>query len=198
MKNYEEMKNFVKSSNGIITCKELTENNISKYFINKLVEDNILERYSRGVYIKTDIFEDELYILQQRNKKIVYSFNTALYFLKETEITPEYIDITVYKGYNVHRLSKNIKVHYVLKENLYLGAIETETPQGFKVIAYNLERTLCDIIKNKDTGIDKEQTNKFIQSMLLKNKVDTSILVEYAKRLKCEKKVREIMDILMW
>ena len=178
MKNYEEMKNFVKKSNGIITSKEMKENKISNYYVQKLIDDNILERYSRGFYIRTDIFEDEFYILQQRNSKLVFSYNTALYFLNETERTPENIDVTVYKGYNVHRLSKNVKVHYVLKENLYLGAIETQTPQGFKVMAYNLERTLCDIIKNKDTGMDKEQINKFIQKMLLKNKVDSIVLMQ--------------------
>lgn len=197
MKNYEDMKNFVKKSNGIITSKELKEEKISNYYIKKLIDDSILERYSRGFYIRTDIFEDEFYILQQRNSKLIFSYNTALYFLNETERTPEYIDVTVYKGYNVHRLSKNVKVHYVLKENLYLGAIEAQTPQGFKVMTYNLERTLCDIIKNKDTGMDKEQINKFIQKMLLKNKVDSIVLIEYSKRLKCEKKVREIMDILI-
>lgn len=197
MKNYEEMKNFVKKSNGIITSRELKENKISNYFIQRLIDDSILERYSRGFYIRTDIFEDEFYILQQRNSKVVFSYNTALYFLNETERTPDNIDITVYKGYNVHRLSKNVKVHYVLKENLYLGAIEIETPQGFKVMSYNLERILCDIIKNRDTGMDKEQINKFIQKMLLKNKVDSIMLIEYAKRLKCEKKVREILDIMM-
>lgn len=197
MKNYEEIKNFVKKSNGIITSKELKENKISNYYIQKMINDNLLERYSKGFYIRTDIFEDEFYILQQRNSKIIFSYNTALYFLNETERTPENIDITVYKGYNVHRLSKNVKVHYVLKENLYLGAIEVQTPQGFKVMAYNLERTLCDLVKNKDTGMDKEQTNKFIQKMLLNNKIDSILLIEYAKRLKCEKKIREIIDILM-
>ena len=45
--------------------------------------------------------------------------------------------------------------------------------------------------------MDKEQINKFIQKMLLKNKVDSIVLIEYSKRLKCEKKVREIMDILI-
>ena len=197
MKNYEEMKNFVKKSNGIITSKELKAKKISNYYVQKLINDNILERYSRGFYIRTDIFEDEFYILQQRNSKLVFSYNTALYFLNETERTPENIDVTVYKGYNVHRLSKNVKVHYVLKENLYLGTIETQTPQGFKVMTYNLERTLCDIIKNKDTGMDKEQINKFIQKMLLKSKVNSIVLIEYAKRLKCEKKIREILDIMM-
>lgn len=197
MKNYEKIKKFIEDSNGIITYKELVENNISKYFIKKLVDNNILEKYSRGIYIRKDIFEDEFYIFQQRNKKVVFSYNTALYFLNETERTPEQMDITVYKGYNVHRLSKNIKVHYVSKENLYLGATEMRTTQGFKVIGYNLERTLCDIIKNNNTGIDKEETNKIIRKNMLKSKIDTYNLIEYSKKLKCEKKVRRIIDILM-
>lgn len=197
MKRYEKIKKVIEDSSGIITYKELIEKKISKYFIKKLVDDNVLEKYSRGIYVKKDIFEDEFYIFQQKNKKVVFSYNTALYLLNETEKTPEYIDITVYKGYNVHRISKNIKVHYVLKENLYLGAIEIETSQGFKVISYNLERILCDIIKNNNTGIDKEQTNKIIRKNLLENKVDTYKLIEYAKKLKCEKKVRRVIDILM-
>lgn len=197
MKKYEKIKKIIEDSNGIITYKELIEKNISKYFIQKLIDDNILEKYSRGIYIRKDIFEDEFYIFQKKNKKVVFSYNTALYFLNETEKTPENMDITVYKGYNVHRISKKIKVHYVSKENLYLGATEIRTPHGFKVISYNLERTLCDIIKNKNTGIDKEQTNKIIIKNLLKNKVDNYTLIEYAKKLKCEKKVRRIIDILM-
>lgn len=197
MKKYEKIKKIIEGSNGIITYQELIEKNISKYFIKKLVDNKILEKYSRGIYVRNDIFEDEFYIFQQKNKKVVFSYNTALYFLNETEKTPEYIDITVYKGYNVHRISKNIKVHYVSKENLYLGAIEIETSQGFKVTSYNLERILCDIIKNNNTGIDKEQTNKIIRKNLLKNKVDTYTLIEYAKKLKCEKKVQKVIDILM-
>ena len=33
------------------------------------------------------------------------------------------------------------------------------SPSGFKVKVYNMERTICDILKNRNTGIDKEQIN---------------------------------------
>lgn len=197
MKNYEEVKYFVNNSNGIMRCKEFIQNKISKYYIKKLVEDGILEKYSRGIYVRKDIFEDEFYILQQKNEKIIYSYNTALYFLNETEITPEIIDVTVYNGYNVHNLPKDVRIHYVPKNKLHLGVIEIQTPQGFKVKSYNLERTMCDIIKSKNTGIDKEQKNKFIKKMFFENKIDISVLVKYSKKLKCENKVREIIDILV-
>ena len=46
MKNYNEMKKFVKNSNGIITYSAMIENGISKYYITKLVKDNIIKNYS--------------------------------------------------------------------------------------------------------------------------------------------------------
>lgn len=197
MKKYEEMQEFVKNSNGIITYSAMIENGFSKYYIEKLVKDGIIRKYSRGIYVRNDIFEDDFYILQQKNSKIIFSFNTAMYFLNETERTPDKIDITVYKGYNVHRLSKNLRIHYVSKKYWDLGVIEVETIYGFKVNVYNLERTLCDIVRSKNTGIDKEQTNKFIQKMIMKNKVNSIVLMDYAKKFNCEKKVKEIVDILM-
>ena len=47
-------------------------------------------------------------------------------------------------------------IHYVPKNKLYLGVVEIQTPQGFKVMAYNLERTMCDIIKSKKPCFDCE------------------------------------------
>ena len=197
MKKYEKIINFVNKNDGIITRKELLENGVSKYYIEKLIADNILIRTTKGVYIKSNVIEDDYYVFQQRNTKTVFSYNTALYFLNETERTPECMDVTVYSGYNVHRISQKVKVHYIKKEDLYLGAIKIKTPMGFEVISYNLERTLCDIIRTKDTGIDKEQTNKFIQKIFMKKKINFNTLIKYAKKLNCEKKVNEIMEVLI-
>lgn len=197
MDKYDEIKEYVQNSNGIITNTNFKDNSISQYYIQKLITDKIIEEHSKGVYIRTDTFEDEFYILQQKNRKIVFSYNTAMYFINETEKTPSEIDVTTYKGYNTHRFLKNINIHYTSKKNLYLGAIKAETPQGFEVLSYNKERIICDLIKNRRTGLDKEQTNKFIKKMFFENKIDTIILIEYAKQLKCEKKVREIMEVLI-
>ncbi len=197
MQDYEKMKEFVESSNGIIITKEFTSEGINKYYINKLIEDGIIERFKKGIYLRYDTFEDEYYILQKKNPSIIFSFNTAMYFHQMTERTPEYIDISVYRGYKIENPSKDIQIHYVNKNILNVGVIELETMQGFKVNTYNLERITCDLIKLKNTGVDKEQTNKFLRMMFLENKLDTVKLIEYAKKMKCEKKVRNIMDIFL-
>lgn len=197
MIDYEEIKKYITEGKGIITNSEFKASGISRYYIEKLLKDNIIEKHSKGVYVKADTFEDEYYIFQQKYKNVVFSYNTAMYFLEETEKTPEMMDVTVYKGYNVHTFPENINVHYTNKDNLYLGATKVKTSQGFEVMSYNLERILCDLVKGNNTGIDKEQTNKFIRRMLLDNKIDMLVLNEYAKKLKCEIKIRRLMEVLI-
>lgn len=196
MQNYTNIIKFVNLSNGILSTEDFKKVNINKYYINKLIKDNIIERYKRGIYLRSDTFEDEYYILQKRNPTVIYSFNTAMYLHRMTERSPMYIDATVYTGYNAEHLSNNVKVHFVKKENHRLGAIVLKTYQGFEVITYDLERITCDLINTKNTGIDKEQTNKFLRKVFLENKIDTVKLIQYAKKLNCEKKVRNIMEIL--
>lgn len=197
MEKYEKIKKIINESKGILTTKEMLRNGISHYYINMLINDDVIVRNEKGIYVKTNMIEDDFYIFQQKNKKVIFSYNTALYFYNETERTPEYMDITVYKGYNVHRISERVKIHYTNKNNFYLGATNVKTPHGFEVMAYNLERTLCDVVKNRNTGMDKEQINKFIRNMFLHKKIDFATLIKYAKKLKCEKKIREIMEVLI-
>lgn len=197
MKNYEDVKKFINSSNGILVTDDFKKVNIDKYYIDKLIKDNIIERYKRGVYLRCDTFEDEYYILQKKNPTVIYSFNTAIYLHQLAERSPINIDVTVYTGYNVNHLPKNVKVHFVKRENHKLGTTIIKTYQGFEVVVYDLERITCDLINSKNTGLDKEQTNKFLRKVFLENKIDTVKLIEYAKILNCEKRVRGIMEVLL-
>jgi len=120
--------------------------------------------------------------------------NSISNFLKATERTPDKIDVTVYSGYNVQRFPNNMRVHYVKKDLLDLGIVIINSPSGFRVKVYNMERTICDILKDRNTGIDKEQTNKFIRNMIVHNQVDINKIWDYAKQLKCEKNLEKVME----
>ena len=197
MQSYEEVKKFVSNHNGMITAKEFKENRIGFFFINKLMKDKVIERSDVGIYNKMDDFEDRYYILQQKYSNIIFSHNMALYFLRKTEVLPTRIDITVFSGYNVHRISKdNIVVHYVKYEYLMLGAIEVVSPFGNKVRCYNLERTICDIVRNNNNGLDNEQVNKILRDAFMNKQININLLMEYAKKLRCEKKLRRLTEVL--
>lgn len=199
MKDYEKIKEFVNEKDNAITVNDFKDAKIKFYYINKLMEDNYIYKVRKGLYVKINSFEDEYFTIQNRYKKAIFSYNTALFFLNQTEVTPNMIDITIPNEYNVSTIDRErIRIHYTSRENIELGAIELKSPFGNNVKTYNLERTICDIVKNKNKcGLDLEQKNKVIRNAFSNKEIDKSMIIEYAKRLKCEKKIRMIMEVFI-
>ena len=199
MKKYEKIVNFVYKKNNIITIDDFKEAKIGFYYINKLIEDNYISRIGKGIYGKNDSFEDEYFIIQNRYKNAIFSYNTTLFFLNKTEVTPNIIDITIPNDYNVSTIdTKKIRVHYTSRDNLELGMIKIKSPFGNDIKAYNLERTICDIVKNESKcGLDIEQRNKVIKNAFAEGSIDGTTIIEYAKKLKCTKKIRAIMEVMI-
>lgn len=195
MNSYDEIIDYVKKHDGIFLRSELINNKISKYYINRLIRDGIIEKYDHGVYVRCDILEDEFYILQRKNPTIIYSHHTAMYLHQLSDRAPIQADATVYKGYNTSHLPKNINVHFCKKEVHHLGTTKIISSQGFEITVYNLERTTCDMIRSGNNNKDNESVNKFIRTVFLQHKLDTIKLIEYAKKLNCEEKVRQIMEV---
>ena len=193
------MVNFINKKNNVITTKEFKDAKIGFYYINKLIKDNYISRIGNGLYGKTDSFEDEYFIIQNRYKNAIFSYNTALFFLNRTEVTPNIIDITIPNDYNVSSINtKQIRVHYASRENIKLGVIKLKSPFGNTIKAYNLERTICDIVKNENKcGLDIEQRNKVIKKAFSNNEIDGTNIMKYAKKLKCEKKIKAIMEVMI-
>lgn len=199
MKSYEKIVNFVNKKNNVITTKEFKDAKIGFYYINKLIEDNYISRIGNGLYGKTDSFEDEYFIIQNRYKNAIFSYNTALFFLNKTEVIPNIIDITIPNDYNVSSINtKQIRVHYASRENIKLGVIKLKSPFGNTITAYNLERTICDIVKNENKcGLDIEQRNKVIKKAFSNNEIDGTTIMKYAKKLKCVKKIKAMMEVMI-
>lgn len=65
---------------------------------------------------------------------------------------------------------------------------------GNKVSAYDKERTICDLIKYRDE-YDGEVFVKAIKTYV-SNYLDQMKLFKYAKQMKIEKKVFEIMEVV--
>lgn len=194
--NYENKINeLVKNNNGILFPEVLKDNNIPSIYLTRMEKKGILNRIDRGIYISSFGDYDEYYFLFKTNKKIIYSYFSALYLLKFSDVIPLNKEITLYKGYNSHRLNKEIKIHYVNKDIYDLGVIEIETIFGNKVKTYDIERTLCDFIKNRNK-IDSETFNKTINRYSKYENKDLNKLYEYSKKMKIYNKVKEIMEIL--
>ena len=143
-----------------------------------------------------DFKYDEYYLFQLKYPRAIFSYNTALYFYEMTERTPIKMDVTVYREYNPHRFKDFVNVYKTSKELYELGIVEKKSPQGMKVKTYNLERTVCDIINNKDS-IDIEIRNKAIKKAIKSKEFNASKMFDYAKKMNIYDKVKNYMEAII-
>ena len=187
---------IMKKNNEIITPAQLEAKGISRVYLSRMEEEGIIERIDRGIYVTKDFKYDEYYLFQFKYPKAIFSYNTALYFYEMTERTPIKMDVTVYREYNPHRFKDLVNVYKISKELYNLGVTEKKSPQGMKVKTYNLERTVCDIIKNKDS-IDIEIRNKAIKKAIKSKEFNASKMFEYAKKMNIYDKVKNYMEAII-
>ncbi len=182
---------------GCVLAKEVREKNINTSYLTKLVKEGKLIRVSRGYYILTDNVPDNFYIMLSKCKKAVFSHATALYLHNFSERCPLVYDITVPYGYgNCYKNSKNVTLHYQKLEIMNIGVIEMDSPFGMKIKVYDVERTICDIIKNKNK-MDIEIFTQALKEYANSLSKDLNKLMRYAKKLKIENKVREYMEVIL-
>lgn len=190
---YEKIIIIGKKNNGYITTKEVSKNNISREYIRILEEKGAIEKVDRGIYILKNVIPDDFYIFQLKYPKTIFSHFTALYFHNMTEEFPYKYDITCSRNYNVKAIKHN-NIFYIDKELLDLGKIQIKTKYGNIINTYNLERTICDIVRCKNR-LDEEQFLKSLRNMIVhgKIKIDIHKLSDYSKKLKCHNKLMEMM-----
>lgn len=183
-------------NNGFLRNKDLVDNNIPSVYLTRLVNNNVIERVSRGLYVRTNSLPDDLAILQNKSKNAIYSNMTALYLYGFSDRLPIKYDITVNSGYNGSLQEvDNVNLFYTKKELLNLGEFVYRLDSGNLIKVYDLERTICDVIKNKNR-LDQELANKALRKYFYSKEKNTLKLYEYAKKMKIYKKVRSVFEIL--
>ena len=183
-------------NNGFLRNKDLVDNNIPSVYLTRLVNNNVIERVSRGLYVRTNSLPDDLVILQNKSKNAIYSNMTALYLYGFSDRLPIKYDITVNSGYNGSLQEvDNVNLFYTKKELLNLGEIVYRLDSGNLIKVYDLERTICDVIKNKNR-LDQELVNKALRKYFYSKEKNTLKLYEYAKKMKIYKKVRSVFEVL--
>jgi len=192
MNNIDRIKNFIEENKGTIKTSDIKKQGFSKAHLSQLEKQNEIERVSHGVYINSNTFEDEYFILQANTNKFIYSHMTALYLHGIAEKVPDKFDITVPYSYNSKKL-KNHNLFYVSPEMFDIGTTEIESPFSNKIKVYEIERCICDIIRSK-SRMDIEQVKKCIKEYIKKNNDNHFKLLAYAKRMGMYKKIVMYME----
>lgn len=185
-------------NNGYLTTKDVIEHNIPRIYLSRLIDEHIIERVSRGIYIKSNDIPDDMVVFQNKSKNAIYSHMTTLYLYGLSNRIPIKYDITVNQGYNgTLQRDNNVNLFYIKRDLLNLGLTTYMLDTGYEIKVYDLERTICDIIKNKNR-LDQEVVNKAIRKYFYSNNKNVFKLYEYAKKLKIYDKVRNTFEVLKW
>lgn len=196
MKNSEKIILKMRENNGVITSNHIKQMGIDKKVIARLLADKQIERAEKGIYILPETIGDE-YFNKTYGKNAIYSHMTALYFHNLCNRVPMIYDITVTKKYyGVLDNDQKVLLHKVDKELLNLGKMKIKSPQGQDIDVYDIERCLCDCLKDKNTIASeyiKEAFNIYFKEM----KKDTFKIMKYAKKLRIEKEMHDYLKVLL-
>ncbi|MCL2045949.1 MAG: type IV toxin-antitoxin system AbiEi family antitoxin domain-containing protein [Oscillospiraceae bacterium] len=197
LNGHEAIFSMLGENNGIITTAQVTAAGIQRRMLSELVATNRLYRVGRGIYALPEVWEDEMYFLQYQFTKGVYSNETALYLHGLSDRTPISYTLTFPHGYNASGLKKhNAKAKFVTPEIYDLGIIELNSSAGNPIRVYDIERTLCDIVKGNNS-CDIQLVNQAMKAYTVSKEKDMAKLIGFAERLRVKPKILRYMEVLL-
>ena len=111
-----------------------------------------------------------------------------------TDRTPIHLDMTFPSNNRVK--NECLKVHYIKKENHKLGLIKLKLEDDCEVQTYNIERTICDIVRDRNK-IDPQIFNNALKEYIKRKDKNLKLLYEYAKVFKIDGILEKCMEVLM-
>ena len=192
-----ELAVIAKTHGGIIETKIAAQRGISKAMLYKLCKEDKIHRIVKGQYILPDDMQDELLAISNRSERIIFSHETALYLHGISDRTPFEHTVTAPSGCIPSAAIKSeCKVYYIKPELFELGKTTLRTPAGNDVPAYDLERTICDVIRSRN----KLGTETFLAALKLyaaNPRKNLNQLNTYAKQMRVEKVLRQYLEVLL-
>lgn len=193
MKKIKILKNFIDNNNGILLTTDVDNMNIHRQYIKILCDENYIQKVARGIYVKNGKSINEIFLLQQRYKKGIFSHNTALYLYNLTDRAPLKYDITFESKTRIH--DKSIAAHYIKQELFLVGVNTVDMEDGTTVNCYDIDRTIIDMIRNRNK-IDGQIFNTAIKEYMKRKDKNLINLAKYAKLFNVQNILKQYMEVL--
>ncbi|MDR1195513.1 MAG: type IV toxin-antitoxin system AbiEi family antitoxin domain-containing protein [Endomicrobium sp.] len=196
MTNKEKILSLAKNNNGFITNKQVKAMGLTTRYLTDMLKNNIIEKVKAGLYISTDYIPDKFYEILY-NTSGVFSHTTALYLYNLVDRIPLNFDVTVSYDYR-GSLQNNEEVNLFYVKNKFhdMGITKMKSPQGCIIEVYDMERTICDIIRN-EKRIDSELYVSALKNYVKHKNKKLNILIKYAEKFSIRDKVASNIRILL-
>jgi predicted transcriptional regulator of viral defense system len=190
---------IIRSNGGNIQMSEAISKGISRTMLYTLLEDNVIEKISRGFYRLKEmesLTNPDFVTVALRAPSSVICLTSALSFHDITTQISRKIHLAFVKK-SAAPLIENppIQVHWFSKESFQAG-IETHNIDDVTVKIYNPEKTIVDCFKFRDQiGIDV-----FIESVKLyraRKRINIQLIVQYARICRVYKSIIPYIESIL-
>ena len=197
MSSIDILREISNENNGLILTKAAVEKGISRSNLSKLCDNGKITRIANGQYVISDDLNDELLSLQIRSKYIIFSHETALFLNGISERTPFEHTVTIPTSKTLSpSMGEECKIYYIKDELHDLGKVQLTTPMGNKVLAYDIDRTICDIVRSRSRMADETFITSIKNYAASPNK-NLANLSLYASKMKILSQVRQYLEVLL-
>lgn len=196
-KEIEILGDIFKDYDYVMTTAQLSSVKLYYRDIQRMLNEGLIEKIKRGYYHWIESYgKDEIVIINRLFPDGVLCMDTALFYYKYSDRNPAEWHITIDKNTSRQRTQIEyplIKAYRVESELLPLGETEGKIDSQ-KVRIYDRDRTICDVMRNMNK-MDKEIFSTAIQGYVKDPKKNISNLMQYAKALRVQKRVKDIIEV---
>ncbi|HJC66643.1 MAG: type IV toxin-antitoxin system AbiEi family antitoxin domain-containing protein [Lachnospiraceae bacterium] len=197
MNQYKQLDHLLESQNGLLRTEQAMSAGITKPVFYNYVHSKELERVAHGIYLSKDAWVDSMYLLHLRFSHAVFSHETALFFHDLTDREPLQYTVTVKTGYNPTNLKEEGVQVFTIKVELHeVGLTTLQTPFGHDVPVYDMERTICDLLRSR-SRIEKQAIRDALRIYASRRNKNLRTLMRYAELFRVEKILRPYLEVLL-
>lgn len=192
-----DLQRLFDENSGVLQTYIAEQAGFSRSILSKYAKNGLIERISHGVYTPVYEIADEMYSMQLRARKIIFSHETALFFHNLTDRTPFRHSITVPSGYKPSEAIKEVcKIYYIKTDLIEIGQTTVQNNMKHLVKAYNVERTICDVIRSRNK-MDTQIVNDALKRYTSLKTADYNRLYQYASQLGIQNVVQKYLEVLL-
>ena len=176
MGQFEQLDQMLTAQEGMLRTSQVVSSGISKPVFYDYVRSRDLDRVAHGIYLAKDSWVDAMYL---------------------TDREPIEYTVTVKTGCNPSKMkAEGIQV-FTIKADLHdVGLTTAKTPFGHTVPVYDMERTICDLLRSR-SRIEIQTFQGALKSYARRKDKNLRALMQYAGMFKVEKILRQYLEVLL-
>ena len=194
---FEQLDRLLTEHDGMLQTAQVIASGIVKPIFYEYVKEKNLQQVAHGIYVSEDAWVDAMFLLHLRCNQAVFSHESALFFHDLTDREPSKYSVTVRRGYSPTRLKAEGLSVYTMKPELFdVGLSSGQTPFGHTVPVYDMERTICDLLRSR-SRIEIQTFQGALKAYARRKDKNLRALMQYAGMFKVEKILRQYLEVLV-